>query len=202
MARRKDITTKDLAWDPNDITGSLEGLFQFVNGRVKDAIVWYQKSAKCKKRRAILLRVISILLASAAALIPILSELIVDKHGIPEIAPAWASVALVLAGVFIALDRFLGHSSAWVRYTSTGFRLQGLRNKFQIEWQCERSKCKAAAPEDDQTKTLCAMAKAFIQLADKLIMEETNAWIAEFQNALKQVDTLVKTKEENGKNGQ
>ena len=202
MAGRKDISTKDLAWDPSDITGSIEGLFQFVSGRVKDAIVWYQKSAKCKKRRAILLRVISVLLASAAALIPILSQVIVDEHGIPKIAPAWSSVFLVLAGVFIALDRFLGHSSGWVRYTSTGFRLQALRNNFQIEWQCERSKWKATGPEDEQIQTLCAKAKEFIQQADKLILDETNTWITEFQSALKKVDELVKTKEETGKNGQ
>lgn len=202
MAGRKDLTTKDLSWNSDDVTGSLEGLFQFVNGRVKDAIDWYLKSKRSKKRWAILLRVISILLVFAAALLPILSQVILDKKGEQIIMPAWASVALVLAGLFVALDRFLGYSSSWIRYISTELRLQTLLDKFQVEWQCERSKLKATGPEDQQRQTLCAMAKEFIQQADKLILEETNTWIIEFQSALKQINALVKTKEETAKNGQ
>jgi membrane-anchored glycerophosphoryl diester phosphodiesterase (GDPDase) len=202
MARRNDITTEDLNWDPNDITVSLEGLYKFVKGRVTEAIKWYLKSKKSKKRCAILLRVISILLVSAAALIPILSQVILDKKGEQIIAPAWASVALVLAGVFVALDRFLGHSSSWIRYISTELRLQTLLDKFQVEWQCERSRWKETGPEDEQIQTMCAKAKEFIQQADKLILEETNTWIVEFQSAIKQIDALVKTKEETEKNVQ
>lgn len=202
MAKRKDITTNDLAWEPGDITVSLEGLFKFVKGRVTGAIDWYLKSKKCKKRWAILLRVISILLASAAALIPILSQIILSEKGEQIIAPAWASVALVLAGVFVALDRFLGYSSSWIRYISTELRLQTLLDKFQVEWQCERSKWKETGPEDEQIQAMCTKAKELIQQADKLILEETNKWITEFQSVLKQIDELVKTKEETGKNGQ
>jgi hypothetical protein len=199
MSDREDIKTTDLAWDPIDVPCSLDNLYKCVKGRADGAIKWYFESKADKKMWAIWLRVISILLASAGALVPILSQIITDKNGDQIIAPAWASVALVLAGVLVALDRFLGCSSSWIRYISTELRLQKLLGEFQIDWQRERSQWKETGPDDEQIEAMFTLAKEFIQEVDKLIIEETNAWIAEFQTVLKQIGELAKMKEKTGK---
>lgn len=195
MSKRTDIKTTDLVWEPSDVPGSLDALYQYVKDRATKAIDWYLESKRDKKTWAIWLRVLAILLASAGAIIPILSQIITDPKGNQIIAPAWASVALVLAGVLVALDRFLGCSSSWIRYISTELRLQKILDEFQIDWQCQKSKWKDAGPDDKQTEGMFATAKQFIQEVDQLIIEETNAWIAEFQSVLKQIDELAKMKE-------
>ncbi|MHC4666746.1 MAG: SLATT domain-containing protein [Planctomycetota bacterium] len=109
----------------------LEGLHAFVKGRAEGAIEWYLQAKSRKKMWAIRLRALSILLVSAAAVIPILSQMITNEQGEQVIAPAWASVALVIAAMLVALDRLLGCSSSWIRYISTEFRLQKLLDEFQ-----------------------------------------------------------------------
>ena len=199
MFQRTDIKTTDLVWEPNDVPGSLDALYQYVKDRATKAIDWYLESKRDKKIWAIWLRVLAILLASAGALLPILSQIITDENGEQIIAPAWASVALVLAGVLVALDRFLGCSSSWIRYISTELRLQKILDEFQIDWQCQKSKWKDAGPDNRQIRDIFGIAKQFIQQVDQLIIEETNAWIAEFQSVLKQIDELAKMKEKAAK---
>jgi hypothetical protein len=198
MAAREDLKAgeRDVSWDPQDLPKSIEELRKFVKDKADEAIRWYWKAKRWKKRAAIGLRVTSIFIASAAAVIPILSQMITDNANKPVIAPAWASVALIAAGVFVVLDRLLGCSSSWIRYVLTGLRLQKKLDEFQIEWHCEKAKWKDAKPTDAQTQAMCAKAKDVVTAVDELIIEETNAWVAEFKSALKQIDELAKMKEQ------
>lgn len=199
MAKREDLKPANLSWNPSDVPGSLEGLYEFMKAKAEAAIQWYLHAKRLKKILAIVLRVMSIALGSVAAIIPILSQMITRQNGEQIIAPAWASVALVLAGVLIALDRFLGCSSSWMRFISTELRLHKRLDEFQLDWQGERSKWKDTSADDKQVETMFEIAKAFIADVDKLLIDETNAWIAEFQSSLKQIDEFAKMKEDTKK---
>jgi hypothetical protein len=194
MAKRKDIETAKLNWDRDNIQASLDGLYQHVTERAGTAIGWYLKSKRGKKRWAIGLRAGAIVLASVAVAIPVLSQVLRKADGTPIIEPAWASVVLILGGTFVALDCFLGCSSGWVRYVVTALRIQKLLNEFQVSWNCQRSGWKQGGRDEKQTTALCVLARKFLSDIDQLILAETNAWVAEFQKALAQVEALMKAK--------
>jgi len=192
MAKRKDIATAELNWDPGDARASLESLYCYVTDRVNGAITWYLQSKRSKKRSAIWLRGVAIVLASGAAVMPILSQIL----GPWRLDPAWASVVLVAAGMLVAFDCFLGSSSGWARYVVTELRLVKLQDEFQIDWHRQKSAWAQAGPDEKQVADMCQLARQFVAEADRLILEETNAWVMEFQRALAQIDALAKTKEQ------
>jgi hypothetical protein len=198
MARREDIRPGNFGWNADDVVGSLEELYGYVRGKADKAIDWYLKSKGPKKRRAIWLRAIAIVLVCIAGAIPIISQMDM-ADGDQIVAPGWASLALILAGMLVGLDRLLGYSSAWIRYISTELRLQGLVDEFQIEWQFEKSKWKDAGPDEKQIQLLFEKAEKFVKDVNELIIEETNVWVAEFQSALKKLDELAKMRGEDGK---
>jgi len=192
MSGRKDVRTGELSWNPKDTPASLEGLCDFVKGRADRVVDWYLKSRRDKKHWAIRLRGLAIILATAAAIIPILALIITNKEGKAIINPAYASVGLAAAGMLVAMDRLLGLSSSWIRYVSTELRVQKRLNEFLIEWQFEKAKWIKGEPAKNQTAVMFRLAKQFIKDVDELIIEETAAWEAEFQSALKQLNELAK----------
>ena len=192
MSGRKDVRTGELSWNPKDAPASLDGLYDFVKGRAERVVDWYLKSRRDKKHWAIRLRGLAIILATAAAIIPILALIITNKEGKAIINPAYASVGLAAVGMLVAMDRLLGLSSSWIRYVSTELRVQKRLNEFLIEWQCEKAKWIKGEPAKNQTAVMFRLAKQFIKDVDELIIEETAAWEAEFQSALKQIKELAK----------
>ena len=113
----------DLKWTQDDATESLEKLYQFANNECKRAIDWYFNKKRSKRIAGYASRVGAILALAVSGLIPILGE-IYKTNDIPSISPAWATVALAIVAIFVALDRLGGYTSGWVRYVRTGQTLQ------------------------------------------------------------------------------
>lgn len=197
--RPKDLgSTVDLKqlWDPQDPRGSLDAVFRYVAGDAKEAIEWYLRSKRRKKRWARLFRTLVVLSGALAGVIPLLIEMGLNWPGGRSISPAWASLFVAIAGTMVALDRLLGCSSGWVRYISSEMRVRRILEEFRIDWAIEKAVWKNGTPDADQVRGMLERAKAFNMQVNAIVQEETNAWITEFKTNVKEIDEAVKAKAE------
>jgi hypothetical protein len=191
---------EDLSWTLNDRASSLEKVFKFVSGEAQRAIVWYLSKKEPKRKGARFLRFGAIVATTVAGLIPLLAE-IFNGNGQPQLSPAWASVALVLAVALIGLDRFFGFSTAWMRFLTTEIQIRTALQAFQLDWEIQRAAWKGTAPTDEQLQDMLARCKAFLGQVNMLLEREMAAWIQEFQASLQQIDDTVKARAEANKLG-
>ena len=138
---------EDLSWAPDERMSSLEKVFKYVSGEAQQAIVWYLRKKDPKRKGARFLRFGAIIATTMAGLIPLLAE-IFKVNGQPQISPAWASVALILAVALIGLDRFFGFSTAWMRFLTTEIQIRTALQAFQLDWEIQKAAWKEPVPTE------------------------------------------------------
>lgn len=187
------VNLSELDWGRDAILDSLARFRAFVVSRANDAIGYYQFAKKPKKRWAIWLRMAALVFAGVAGILPILSQIWTDEQGNSLIAPAWASVFLALAAGAVAIDRFFGFSSAWMRFMSSELRVRRVVDEFELDWEATRARWAGKVPDVAETQQMIERGKTFLtQLAD-IVREETDQWIAEFRETLRQIDESART---------
>src|SRR6516165_6273201 len=119
-------------WNSGHAEESLNKVYLYSTQLAKDTIGWYISAKKKKKKGARIIRVLSIILAALAAILPTLSELFQHKNGTTVIRAGWTTVALAVAGSLLLLDRFFGFSSAWIRYIVAELQVKQINEEFQM----------------------------------------------------------------------
>lgn len=152
--------------------------------------MWYLKAKHPKQRLARWIRSTAIGLAALAGIIPMLAEI----PRFEGIDPVWASIVLGVAAALVMLDRFFGFSTAWVRCISTELHLRQILEEFRLDWEMERAGWKNSTLTDEQVQKALTSCRTFVAKVNAIIVEETNLWVAEFQDNLKQLDESVKAK--------
>ena len=170
---------------------TLDRAFQEVVRLAEASANWYMTRSRGKRLGARLCRLGAILLGAAAGILPVISELTSGPGG-SRIRPAYASVALAVAATLIGLDRFFGLSTAWMRFISAEMRLRHMVEELRIDWIGETTSWAAAGPSGEQIRGGFARLQTFLGRVHSVVLEETNAWISEFQQALAQIDEQVK----------
>lgn len=131
----RDVQAKasnELDWSPEQRRKSIHAVYQRAERHALQAIDWYLFSKKFKKVWAQRLRFGVILLTALAGLLPIASQM----SGVP---PIWASIALGLAGTVLAVDKFFGFSSAWMRFIAVEHQIRQCLHEFQVNYELELS---------------------------------------------------------------
>jgi hypothetical protein len=172
-----------LSWAKEDVAESLATLYAVVEGRAMETIDWYLNEKKSKSNWARGLRVTAILLGAAGALIPLLnlaSSQVLDVR--------WGYVALALAAAAVALDRFFGFSSGWMRYIITSFRLQRLLADFQFEWATRSAPLEGSTPEPEQVTELLTLLRKVLSTILEEVERETISWAQQFQSNVGGID--------------
>jgi len=196
--KRKDLIVsgfpRNLDWHTENRRDSLEQLYSFVNQECENAIAWYYASKRSKSRFGYFLRAGAIVAIAIAGVIPIIGEIYErpNSDGLPLISPAWATIALAIAALFVALDRFGGYTSGWVRYVRTAQRLTILQSDFRLDWEEYRFRCPELSPPETREGIL--LCRTFLRNVNLEIQSETNVWAQEFQQALLEVDGISKSK--------
>jgi low affinity Fe/Cu permease len=185
-----DIRPRDLGsldWMPEHVHQSLDVIYQHAVGVASDAIKWYSRARRPKRRWAQRLRVGAIIMVAVAGVLPVLSQIFGAGSSV-EIQPAWASVALAIAVALVALDRFFGFSSAWARYMATGQAISAALNQFRLDWQ----ECSSQLPMDELAQEsidrLFGLAKTLVRKTDDLVQSETLQWVKEFRETLTEIE--------------
>lgn len=182
----------ELDWSPAQRAESLGKLKAYVTRHAANAVEYYQFAKRPKKRWAIWLRMSALLFAGAAGLIPILSQLFVDEQGGLYIQPAWASVALALAAGALAIDRFFGFSSGWMRFMGTELKVRRALDDFELEWEASRVGWSEHSPSAEQVQDMIGRATRFAGAVADIVRDETEQWMSEFREAIRQLDERSK----------
>jgi hypothetical protein len=186
---RSDVALADLEqldWSPDKREASLTRVFEHATGLCRDAEGWYGKRRGYKRHWGRALRMGAILLAAAAAVLPVVIEITKKSSGATSISPAWSSIGLALSALLVALDRLLGFSSAWMRFMTTQLRLGRLRHDFEYAWQ--QGRLAADLDSEADVKGLIALACQFVLAVDDALADETTGWIGEFRTSLAQTE--------------
>lgn len=106
--------------------------------------------------------------------------------------PVWSAVLLALAGLLLALDRFHGATSGWVRYVLTAQQLTQAMDDFELAFEAQKIGWADGKPSVEQTRAALELAQRFVRQANEIVQNETKAWAADFAEALKQLDEQLK----------
>lgn len=181
-----------LSWAPQDQVASLEKMAEYVSNEAQTAIGWYLAKKGAKKRGATFCRVAALVLVTVSGLIPILAE-IWQTDGKPDIAPGWASAALVLAVACVGLDRFYGYSSAWMRFLTTEMQIRHALHEFHLDWEIRRTGFASGQPTGQQLHEGLLACRTFLTQLNTILKDEMNTWVQEFSAAIQEIDRAAKT---------
>lgn len=185
----------ELAWGADSWRASARKLHAHAVALVDHHIGWYRKNSPNVRSAARALRVGAILAFALAGLHPVIAQICLGKACGPLLDnPVWASVIAAIGALFLSIDRFFGYSSAWMRYVSTEMELAALRDQFAFEAESRIVELEAAGstvPKEEVLKLIAATG-TFVNAAAKLVRDETNLWLAEFRDALRQIDESAK----------
>lgn len=175
----------ELKWQSDDRAESLTTVYRHAIDSAREVETWYAKKRRMKRPWGRALRGGAILLVGLAAILPVVAQIFGDGGG--AIAPGWATVALAAAAILIALDRFFGFSSAWMRFMEADLHVKQLRHDFEYAWQ-EAQVTQSDPPTDAEVVALLALARAFATAVDAGVAKETGVWATEFRSILEKIE--------------
>jgi hypothetical protein len=184
--------SSELFWDDENRRQSLEVVYKRAENHALSAIDWYLHAKGSKKNCAQFLRLGTIASSAIAGLLPLLSQ--IYQNQLSSLSPAWTTIALGVAGVLMAIDKFFGCSNAWMRFIATEHRIRQALHEFQMDYDMEQSKWEGNLPNSEQAQVVLGRCKTFISQVDTIILQETNEWLVEFQNAITQKEEPAQAK--------
>jgi hypothetical protein len=167
----------------------LKTLRKEVETEATEAINWYLQHKKAKAKGSKYLRVFSIIFIFIGGISPILQGL--EWLNLQDCQ--YGYIALALAAVCIALDKFFGFSSSWMRYMMTEIKLQKALANFQTDWMLIWTEVKDNTPTAEQHRQLLQRIKEFRLNILTEIEHETKMWTHEFQSNLSQLERITET---------
>ncbi|WP_162240356.1 SLATT domain-containing protein [Nocardia arizonensis] len=162
-----DLRSAD--WSNSDET--LGWLFQRVESYAMDTRAWYAKDKLVKQRASLALTAAMIILGLPGILVPL-----VTTAGLDAINPSWGYVLLACAAGCVAIDRFFGISTAWMRDIRTVQAINAMICDFQLEWA---SVSRSPANSNGEIDRRMALLKEFSYRANEVIARETNTWTSQ-----------------------
>ncbi|WP_250401038.1 SLATT domain-containing protein [Streptomyces cellostaticus] len=163
---------------PHERLGSVESLRVWAEQEAEDAIEWYLRDKRRKRRGSRLVRVLMIVLATTGTVIPLAGAATGTD------IQSWGYVFLAVAAGCKGFDHFFGLSTAWMRDMTAAQALRGELSAFRLAWSAELLRDPTGVPE----QTLVERRLLLIgDLAGKLrthLQSETGDWTAEFRAGL------------------
>jgi hypothetical protein len=193
--KKKTFLKKDLSsvysltttWQPDNAAASLDAVYAHLLEQANDTIDWYVKAKRWKRMFASNIRLFMIVGGALAAALPIVA----DIRG-ETIKAGYSAIILGVCGALLLIDRFLGFSTGWVRFTTTQLKLRQIVQEFQLDWESERASLAGGQPSSEKIAQMLARCKTFVLNVNSVVREETEGWIQEFQETLKMLDEKAK----------
>ena len=188
-----------LSWSSDSVVESLDKIRSLAERQAQSAIEWYYRKKRPKATASRTFRFLAITLATTGGLTPILINL-------PLVSPTWqlerwGYAMLGAAAACVALDKFFGFSSGWVRYVVTAQTIEEALFAFRIDWARAESKLASAAPTSAQCDELLQLAKDFTSRVMKEVSQETQQWVVEFQSSLADLEKTTEAQVETARPG-
>lgn len=165
----------DLPWGDGDLVASLEAIYHWVEGEAIRAASWYIDEKKSKARWSRALRILAILFATAGAALPFIAA----NNGVVDFE--WGYVALALAAGAVAMDRYFGFSTAWMRYITAEQAIQRRLQELQFSWASTQIARGNRVPSAHEVAAELEKLAAAAAAIGEEVRTETMAWAEEFQ---------------------
>ena len=179
-------------WADGKRVASLTRLYNAITQKVDGTIRWYQTKRERKRKLVWCFRVTAILLGAVATALPTIAEMTRNPQGW-GVPPGTATLVGIAVGALLMLDKFIGASSSWLRFTMAETALKELRDELTLAYAVENASWVGMSePTIEQTKHAVATLQSFLARASQIVREETNQWKTEFQGALQQIDQMAK----------
>lgn len=158
---------------------------------------WYAKYRCWHSIYSRTIRVFCIILFALGILWPILSPNFPDTCILKQINIGY--ISLVVGGLLLLLDKYLGISSGYVRFYVAELDIKKNTLDFIENWDIETAKSSTPLTQEN-ILALLNLVKAFQQAVYTTIQVETGAWATEFQTQTGELYELFKQKQsENNK---
>jgi hypothetical protein len=145
---------------------------------------------------------VAIALGTIGALLPLIASLGQRVPWLDWIANSQLGyIAFAGAGACLAIDKFYGFSTGWVRYIKTEITLQGALIQLRYDWFALLAKVEQSQPTQDQIQLMLQKLQAFVVFVNKQVEQETDAWILEFQSGLAELAGMLKSRAEAARPG-
>jgi hypothetical protein len=194
----KDIKNDDLLeWDTyagKSVEKTLPEIYKHAKNLSVKARNWYWSSIKSKRRFSLGIRTIILIFLVCGGVLPVIAGSL-EETKLRLLFTQYGVAALAVAGLLQVADRIFGFSSGWIRYISTVLAMEDLTRKFELDW-ADYLLSKNQNIEDCDKKPLFDLAKRFEEEILKKQIEETEKWVAEFNNANTLLSELIKSQRE------
>ncbi|MFT5163223.1 MAG: hypothetical protein ACI9FJ_001808 [Alteromonadaceae bacterium] len=177
--------------DGTDYEVFITDFYDYVITQAENAVKWYYKKRLWKGRLGRGLRYLAILSTTAAGVIPIYGSINEDMFGIPNLDPGWSAMAVALAGLAIAIDKFGGFTSGWVRFIQAAQKIDDDLEVFKVEWQRERLKVQSTLDVHAMLR-LMTVGETFMAERRETVHQETAKWVSDFQAVLNETEANAK----------
>jgi len=175
----------ELSWADADLTASLEAVYHWVEGEAIRAATWYLHEKKAKSRWSRALRILAILFATAGAALPFIAA----NNGAVDFE--WGYVLLALAAGAVAMDRYFGFSTAWMRYMTAEQALQRRLQELQFAWATMLINRGTRVPSAHEVAAELEKLAAAAAAIGEEVRTETMAWAEEFQTNIGELRSIA-----------
>jgi hypothetical protein len=178
------------SWDAEHVESSLQEMLTYAETAAKAAADWYWDKKRWKAVSSRICRLGAIVFTAAAAMIPIFGSTgWFASQGVDQ--TLWTLklnqvgyLALGLAALALALDRFMSGSTSWMRYVSTATSIQTALEQFRFDWDKLKLPLAGKPLTSENVIPLINRIEEFNATIRGLVESETKAWVAEFQQSL------------------
>jgi hypothetical protein len=184
-----------------EVNSSVHTLYVYAESRATESIGWYLRAKRSKARWSRWLRLAAIILTALGGLTPIVVSLGWLNGANNATIGQLGYLLLGLAAACVGVDRFFGFSSGWMRYITTAQALEKVLSEFRMDWAMMMAKLGPHPPTPEQVQLTIQRLKEFILAIDGYVEQETQAWMAEFQSSLADIERTAKTQVEAARPG-
>ncbi|MFJ3667672.1 SLATT domain-containing protein [Streptomyces sp. NPDC090106] len=157
----------------------LDELYRWVESGALETASWYLTDRVWKRRGARALRAGAAAGAATGAALPLL-----DLTGVVGGVAPWGYLALMIAVACVAVDRFFGVTSGWIRDVATAQAVQRRLQVLQFDWASESVR-EVLGPTDgtagEAAERCLAVLRRFSEDVTELVRVETADWMVEFR---------------------
>ncbi|GEC06339.1 hypothetical protein SSP24_39940 [Streptomyces spinoverrucosus] len=157
----------------------LHELYQWVERGALETAAWYLADRVWKRRGARALRCGTAVGAVTGAALPFL-----DLAGVVRGVAPWGYLALLLAVSCVAVDRYFGVTSGWIRDVATAQAVQRRLQALQFDWASESVREVLGPTEGtagEAAERCLGVLRRFSEDVTELVRTETADWMVEFR---------------------
>lgn len=178
-------------WDQSKADDSLKRVYEWAIGVARENIKWYESRRPPARKFSQSFRALAIILGAIGGLCPLIDSTKFLANG-PALGQ-WGYVSLAIAAALVLFDKYFGFSTGWMRNIMTQMSLEKALKEFQFDWAILNAQQQCQQPPQSNALVFLQKAKDFCVQIDGLIKQETDAWVAEFQTNIAELEKALKS---------